>query len=42
MLIVQVYFKLICGELTMIMTFMCQFSKSGNRWQEVHLCGKLI
>jgi len=29
-------------ESTMITTFMRQFSKSFNRRQKVHLCGKLV
>jgi len=42
LLIVQVHFTLICVRFTVITTLMRQFSKSCNRWQKVHLCGKLV
>ena len=42
LLMIQIHFRLICGEFTMITTFMRQFSKSCNGWQKVHLWGKPI
>jgi len=40
--ITQVHFSLSCVELTMITTFIRQFSKSCNVWQKEHVCGKLV